>query len=122
MEDLWKSPAGSSTDWFPSFDIVENDKSTKFIADLPGMEEKDVTVELQDGRLSIYGKRDSEKEEKGENWLLCERSSGQFFRQFAVDPSIKPDQVKAEFSKGILTVKLPKVEAKKAQRIAVRSN
>jgi HSP20 family protein len=121
MEDLWKSPNGSAFKWYPAFDIVENEKTTKFVADLPGMEEKDVTVELQDGHLSIHGERSTEKEEKGDNWLLCERSSGSFFRQFTVDPTIKPDQVKAEFAKGVLTVSIPKVAEKKAQKIAIKS-
>jgi HSP20 family protein len=109
MEELW----GTTND------IVENEKDTKFVADLPGLNEKDVTVELQDNMLTIKGHRETKKDERTEDYVLCERSFGSFERRFSVGPNAKPDAVKAEFKDGVLTVTVPKSEAPKPKKIAV---
>jgi HSP20 family protein len=119
MDELWGAPSGPTVSWLPAFDVIESEKEVKFIADLPGMAEKDINVELQDGVLSISGARTSSKEEKKEDYVLCERSYGSFLRQFALDRSVKPDQVKAEFKEGVLTVVAPKAMTTKAQKISV---
>jgi HSP20 family protein len=118
MEELWGATNGQPS-WFPAVDIVENEKDTKFVADLPGLNEKDVTVELQDNMLTIKGHRETKKDEKTEDYVLCERSYGSFERRFSVGANAKPDAVKAEFKDGVLTVTVPKAEAPKPKKIAV---
>ncbi len=121
MEELWGATNASSSAWFPAVDVVESEKELKFIADLPGLTEKDVQVELQDSVLSIRGARETTKDEKTDDYVLCERSYGSFERRFVVDASAQPNKIKAEFAKGILTVTVPKSQAAKPTKIAISS-
>jgi HSP20 family protein len=121
MEELWGTTNGPSSTWFPAVDVVESEKELKFIADLPGLTEEDVQVELQDNVLSIRGKRETAKDEKTDDYVLCERSYGSFERRFTVDAKAQPDKIKAEFEKGILTVSVPKTQLAKPTKIAVSS-
>jgi HSP20 family protein len=119
MEELWGVSSGASMSWLPAVDVVDNEKELKFIADLPGLNEKDVQVELQDGTLTIRGERETSKDEKTEGYVLCERNYGSFERRFAVDASAQPNKIKAEFEKGVLTVTVPKSPVAKPTKIAV---
>jgi HSP20 family protein len=121
MEELWGTTNGPSSTWFPAVDVIESEKELKFIADLPGLTEKDVQVELQDNVLSIRGARETSKDENTDDYMLCERSYGSFERRFTVDAKAQPDKIKAEFEKGILTVTVPKTQLAKPTKIAVSS-
>lgn len=105
--------------WLPSVDVKETDKDLTFIAELPGMEEKDVQVELSGDLLTIRGERAFNKEEKKEDYLRIERSYGSFQRTFPINAPVKSDQIAAHFKDGILTVKVPKAEGTAKQRIPV---
>ncbi|KAM0897358.1 hypothetical protein ACQ4PT_022618 [Festuca glaucescens] len=86
-----------------------------FKADLPGVkkEEVKVKVEVEDGNvLVVSGKRSREKENKNDKWHLVERSSGKFVRRFRLPENAKVEQVKAGLENGVLTITVPKVEAK----------
>ena len=85
-------------------------------ADLPGVDEKDVEVVLSDGRLTIKGEKKLEKEEKKQDYYLHERSYGSFARSVALPFEADPDQVKASFAKGVLTVTVPKPPEVKAKQ------
>lgn len=104
---------------FNSFrmDVVEEEDAFYAIADLPGFTKDDITIELEDNRLTIRAKRDEQLEHKDEarNYLRKERRYGEFVRSFYVD-NIKQDEIRAKLENGVLRVKLPKLEPSKPQR------
>jgi HSP20 family protein len=101
----------------PDIDVIENDREITFEAELPGMEEKDVQVNVRDGVLSLKGEKKSEKDEKKETYHLIERRFGSFERSFRLPDSADQDKISADFSKGVLRVVVPKrAEAVKAEK------
>jgi HSP20 family protein len=101
----------------PSVDIAETDSEIAITADLPGLEEKDIEVSLDNDVLTIRGSRKEEREEKRKNYHLMERSYGSFQRTLHVPAGVDKDKVKASFKNGVLNVTLPKLpEAKAARR------
>ncbi len=98
----------------PDLDVKETEKVK---ADLPGIDEKDVQLTLQDGVLSIRGEKKSERKDERENYHLVERSYGSFQRAIRLPDTVDEDKVEARFDKGVLTVTLPKrPEMVKAQK------
>ena len=113
------SPFGSSTAMgWPNVELDESDKEVKVVAELPGLEQKDVNVELANGVLTISGEKKSETEDKER--LFSERYYGRFERRIPVD-DVDQDKVAASFNNGVLTVTLPKSPAaqQKVKRIAI---
>jgi HSP20 family protein len=101
----------------PSVDVRETPTEFVVEAELPGMEEKDINVTLNNGVLTLKGEKKSEREEKKENYHLMERSYGSFQRTLQLGDTIDPDKVKAAFDKGVLKITLPKrPEAVKAEK------
>ena len=92
----------------PRIDVSETDKAIKISAELPGMDEDNVSVELDDDSLTIRGERKEEKEDKGENWFHREQSYGSFTRVVSLPARVDGDKAKAKFKKGVLTVTVPK--------------
>ena len=107
--------------WAPAVDMVDHKNEIVLRADLPGLEQKDIEVTVQDGTLTIRGERKEEKEEKAEDYYCCERSYGAFTRTLALPAGVEPDKVKATFSKGVLEVHLPKAKEAKGQKIEVQA-
>jgi HSP20 family protein len=105
--------------WRPVVDIYENDDTLVVKAELPGVDKKDIRVDLKDGVLTLSGERSHEKEVKEENYYRKERAWGSFHRSFNVPADIDPDKIKAEFKDGILKVEIPRPEEKKPKKIAV---
>jgi HSP20 family protein len=103
---------------WPNIEVNETDKQVNVIAELPGLEEKDVEVELADGALAIRGEKKTETEDKDR--LFSERYYGRFERRIPVD-DVEQDKVSASFKNGVLTVTLPKSPAsqQKVKRIAI---
>ena len=99
----------------PTVDIVEKDNAYEVMAELPGLDEKNVEVKLANGGLTIKGEKREEKEEKKKDYHLHERHFGSFERCFRVPEGVDTDKVEANFNKGVLTVTLPK--RPKAQRL-----
>jgi HSP20 family protein len=95
------------------FDFSENDNAVTVIAEMPGMDEDDIEVSLDNGVLTIEGEKKSEREEKGENFYLSERRFGSFSRAFRLPEGISEDAITAHFKKGVLTVTMPKAPAEK---------
>lgn len=89
-------------------------------ADLPGLEQKDVEVSVEDGMLTIRGERKEEKETKEEDYYCCERWAGTFARSVALPGGIETDKVKASFRNGVLEVHLPKTKEAKAKKIDIK--
>jgi len=105
--------------WRPVVDIYENEDTVVVKAELPGVDKKDIKVDLKDGVLTLSGERSHEKEVKEENYYRKERAFGRFHRSFAVPAEIDPDKIKAEFKDGVLKVEIPKPEEQKPKKIAV---
>lgn len=110
--------AGFNGGW-PHVDLAETDKEVTITAELPGIEEKDVELVLQDGVLTLRGEKRSETEDKDRQF--SERYYGSFERRLPLDAEVQADKAEARFKDGVLTVTLPKnPEAQpKAKRIAI---
>jgi HSP20 family protein len=110
--------AGFNGGW-PQLDVAETDKEVTVTAELPGLEEKDVELLLQDGMLTLKGEKRSETEDKGRQF--SERYYGRFERHIPLSAEVQADKAEARFKNGVLTVTLPKnPEAQpKAKRIAI---
>lgn len=101
----------------PAMDVVENEKSFRITAELPGIDEKDIDVSVSDELLTIRGEKREEREDKSEARRLSERSYGSFERSLRLPHGVDPDKIDADFKKGVLTITLPKSEeAQKRQR------
>ncbi len=119
----WPTLAGAGEESaIAKFDLSENGNSVKVVADIPGVDEKDVEVLVRDGVLTIKGKKDSEREEEGEDFYISERSFGSFSRAFRLPDGVDEQAVVADFDKGVLTVTLPKTSKIKteARRVPVK--
>jgi HSP20 family protein len=116
---LWSRLEGSA--FAPSFDVKETKEGFTFSADLPGVAEKDLQVQLTGNRLSISGKRESEKVEQGQTYYTAERSFGSFMRSFTLPEGVDGDRVHAELKHGVLEVTIPKLPEAKSKKINVLS-
>jgi HSP20 family protein len=103
----------------PAFDVKETKDAFVFKADVPGLEEKDLDVTVTGNRLSIAGKRETEKEEKEGTYYAYERTFGSFSRSFTLPTEVDTAHVKAELKAGELTVVIPKTPAAVAKKIQV---
>jgi HSP20 family protein len=122
----WLTPYGASErEWSmfsPQVDVVETDTEVKVQAELPGLEEKDFEVSVSQDTLTIRGEKKQEQEEKGRNYYRAERSYGSFQRSIPLPRNVDADRVSAEFTKGVLTISLPKVAAPKdRKKVVVKS-
>ncbi len=106
---------------WPNIEVSETDKEVKVTAELPGLSEKDVEVELVNGVLAIKGEKKTETEDKDR--LFSERFYGRFERRIPID-DVEEDKVSASFKNGVLTVTLPKAASarQKAKRIAINGH
>ncbi|GAB6193379.1 Hsp20/alpha crystallin family protein [Desulfocastanea catecholica] len=100
--------------WSPRLDVSETDNGMEIVADLPGMDKKDINVSLEDNLLTIKGEKKEEKERKDKHYHTIERRSGSFYRAIRLPVEVEKDKVEASFKDGVLTLRLPKSkEAKK---------
>jgi HSP20 family protein len=109
--------------WMPAMDIVETDKELTVTAELPGIDQKDIDVSLDNGVLSIRGEKTDEREREDKKVHLYERSYGSFQRSFTLPSNVEAAKISAEFEKGVLKIHLPKDgEAKpKGRKIAIKT-
>lgn len=94
--------------WLPSTDVSETDGEIRVSADLPGLDEKDIQVTLENDVLTIRGEKKQEHEEKEREYRVSERSYGVFHRIIPLPAGVDPNKVKATFKKGVLTVTVHK--------------
>jgi HSP20 family protein len=107
------------TKWAPKVDIIDEDDSIVVKAELPGVDKKDINVDVKDRVLTIKGERSDEKEVNEDNFYRRERCHGSFQRSFSLPLDSDPTDISAEFKDGILTVSVPKPEEKKPRQITV---
>lgn len=118
----WPRIGGETDFGMPLVDVAETDEGLTVTAELPGMDEEDIEVGLTNNVLTLKGEKKAEKEEKKADYHFRERSYGSFSRSVAIPFDVDPDAVNASFSKGVLTIALPRPpEAKrKTKKIAVK--
>lgn len=124
FKDFDVTPFGQSFEGFtPKIDVVDSEKEIRISAELPGIDEKDIDVSLSKNELTIKGEKKIEKEDKGKDFYKMERSYGSFCRTIALPVEVNLDKAQAKFSKGILTINLPKTESalKETKKIAIKS-
>jgi len=92
----------------PAVDVIEDDVAYKVTAELPGMSENEIEVIVSGDMLTLKGQKRQEKEQKEKNFYLSERSYGSFQRSFYVPEGVDRDKIAADFSKGVLTITMPK--------------
>jgi HSP20 family protein len=113
--------AFSRNTWVPALDVRETEDRYELSLDLPGLEAKDVSVNYEDGMLTVSGKRELSSESAAETWHRIERSFGTFARSVRLPRAADGEKIEATFDKGVLTVSVPKVEAAKPRTIEVKS-
>ena len=109
----------STTTWSPAIDIFETDGEIVVKAELPGMDRKDIAVHLENNVLTLRGERRFEKETKEENYHRIERSYGGFSRAFSIPMSVDEQSIRADYTDGILNIRLPKKEQAKPKQIKI---
>ena len=108
-----------SRSWIPAIDIVENDDDYVLRADLPGLTEEDINVELDNDVLTVSGERKSEHEERRQGYHRVERSSGSFRRSVRLPDGVAPESIRATFERGVLEVTVPKPEHQGPHKVAI---
>jgi HSP20 family protein len=116
----WKGEEPSpTTSWSPAVDIYETDNQIMVQAELPGIERKDIALQLENNVLTLKGERRFEKETKQENYHRIERSYGGFSRAFTIPTIVDEDKIRADYKDGILKIELPKKEQVKSKQIKI---
>jgi HSP20 family protein len=105
--------------WLPAMDLVETGDHFVLRADLPGLSEQDVNIELEDNVLTISGERKAEHEERKEGYYRVERASGNFSRSLTLPEGVDASAVTAHFDKGVLEVRIPKPEQRKPRKVSI---
>ena len=114
--------AGEATQrWIPAMDLMEREDHFVLRADLPGLTEDDVSIEIQDGTLTVSGERKEEHESRERGWYRLERQFGSFSRSLTLPEGVDADGVSAEFQNGVLEVRIPKPEERKPRRVQIRA-
>jgi len=105
--------------WNPSVDIYETENELVLKAELPGIDENDIEIKIEDNTITLRGDRKFEKETKEENYHRIERSYGSFYRSFTLPRNIDQDKIKAESETGILKVTMPKKAELKPKKVKI---
>ncbi len=108
------------TEFVPDFEVKEVKDGYVFKADVPGVKLNDLDVSLSGNRLTVNGKRESEREEKSETYYACERSYGSFSRSFTLPEGCDPNAVSADLKDGVLTISIKKKAEVQPKKIDVK--
>jgi HSP20 family protein len=105
--------------WAPAVDIYETENEVVLTAEIPGVDEKDIEIKVEDNTLTLRGERKFEKETKEENFHRIERAYGSFFRSFALPTYIDHDRIEAEHENGVLKIRMPKKSELKPRKVKI---
>jgi len=111
-------PAATTT-WSPSVDIFETEGEIIVKAELPGIDRKDILLNLEKNVLTLKGERKFEKETKEENYHRIERAYGGFSRAFSIPATVDEEKIRADYKDGVLKIALPKKEQVKPKQIKI---
>src|SRR2546426_5374296 len=109
----------ASTSFAPAVDVYEDEHNVTLKIEVPGIDEKDIDVQIENNTLVVHGERKFEKEEKEENFRRVERQYGSFTRSFTLPNTVDTDHAQAQYDKGILKVQLAKKAEAKPKQIKV---
>lgn len=121
FDGVSRSIPGFTTSTMPSMDISETDKAIEITAELPGLEKKDVELNVTDNLLTIRGEKKNEREEKNKDYHLVERSYGSFSRSVELPAGVKVEDITAEIANGVLKVTVQKPAPKQAKQIEIKT-
>jgi HSP20 family protein len=121
FDAFFGQPERTGRRWVPAMDLVEAADHFVLKADLPGLRDEDVKVEVQDGTLTISGERKAEREQNESGWYRIERSFGSFSRSLTLPEHVDASAISAAFNDGVLELRIPKPEERKPQRIEISS-
>jgi HSP20 family protein len=110
---------GTTRRWVPPMDLVETPDHYVLRADLPGLSDGDVNVQLEDNVLTLAGERKGEHEDQHEGYYRLERAFGTFSRSLTLPDGVDPDGVQAHFDRGVLEIRIPKPEQKKPKTVQI---
>jgi HSP20 family protein len=113
------SSESALTTWAPAVDIHETENELVLKADLPGIDEKDLDIRIENNTLTVRGERKFEKQVNEDNYLRVERSYGSFSRSFSLPNTINTEAIHAEYKNGVLTVQMPKRAESKPKQVKV---
>lgn len=105
--------------WMPAMDLVETTDHYVLRADLPGLSDDDVNIQLQDNVLTISGERSAQHDDTEEGYYRLERAFGSFARSLTLPDGVDPDRVQAHFDCGVLEIRIPKPEQKKPRQVQI---
>ena len=114
-------PLSRAQELLPSMDVSETDKEIEIAVELPGLQEKDVQINVADNVLTIKGEKKAEKEEKDKSYRMYERSYGSFSRTLELPDGIDADAIKANLSNGVLRVTVPKPAPAQVKKIEIKA-
>jgi len=114
-----REEALTTTTFAPPVDVYEDEQNVTLKIEVPGIEEKDIDVRIENNTLTVHGERKFEKEEKEENYRRVERQYGSFTRTFTLPTTVDAEQVTADYDKGVLKIKLAKKAEAKPKQIKV---
>ena len=120
LEPMW-AEMPTLGEWEPKLDVAETKDSVTVKAELPGVEQKDIAVSLQEGVLTIKGEKETEKEENDKQYHRVERSHGAFYRAIRLPVAVEAGKVTATFKDGVVTITLPKAPQAKGTAIPVKA-
>ena len=120
LDEMFNDVRTSNNGFLPSIDIAETEKAFEIEAQLPGITKDDITIDLENGRLTISGERKFEKEESGKKYHRVETQYGTFTRSFQLPDSIDQDSIVANFENGVLNITIEKNEEKAKRKIEIK--
>ncbi len=128
LDELWNRFIGEvplaqrALGWSPSVDISETDGNVQITAELPGLEAKDIDLDVSGDMLTLRGEKKMEEEQKDERHYCRERYSGFFQRSFRLPAGVESDKVDAQFKNGVLTINIPKTEESRQKKIEIKTS
>lgn len=111
----------ATVDWIPTVDIKEEKDRFVLLADIPGVDPKDIDISMENGVLTIKGERRFETEQEREDYKRIERARGTFYRRFSLPDTADAEKISAKGRNGVLEIVIPKHERTKPRKIAVSS-
>ena len=109
----------TTSSFAPAVDVYEDEHKVSLKIEVPGIDEKDIDVRVENNTLTVHGERKIEKEEKEENYRRVERQYGSFTRTFSLPTTVDAEKVQASYDKGILKISLPKKAEAKPKQIKI---
>ena len=114
------SARGAQVAWTPAVDVTEDKEKIVLVADLPGLQEKDVDIQIEKDVLTLRGERTIERNADHEQYRRYERAAGAFVRAFTLPPTIDAERVAAQLKDGVLVLTLPKKPEAQPRKISVK--